>query len=81
MTSKLTLGKKIKAMRALHGMSQGELARIIGMPQVTLSYIENDHVGPTPEKMEVIKAALSWPDEAEAAFAILAGDGDEPLAK
>lgn len=79
MTNGLTLGKKIKMMRVARGLSQGKLARMIGMPQVTLSYVENDHVAPTPEKLEVIKAALTWPDEdqAEAAFAVLMGDGGE----
>jgi len=80
MTEKITLGKQIKIMRTARNLSQGKLAEKIGMAQVTLSYIENDHVAPTAERMELIKAVLSWPpdDQAEAAFAILAHDGSEP---
>jgi len=80
MGSELALGKKIKIMRTVRGLSQGELAKKIGKAQVTLSYIENDHVAPTPETMQTIKAILSWPpdDQAEIAFAILANDGSEP---
>jgi transcriptional regulator with XRE-family HTH domain len=79
MTNKLTQGKQIRIMRTVRGLNQGELAEKIGMAQVTLSYIENDHVAPTPERMEMIKAVLSWPpdDQAEAAFAILARDGSK----
>lgn len=77
MTEQLTLGKQIKIMRTVRGLNQGELAQKIGMAQVTLSYIENDHVAPTPKRMEMIKAVLSWPSDAETAFSILANDGNE----
>lgn len=80
MTNKLTQGKQIKIMRTIRGLNQGELAEKIGKAQVTLSYIENDHVAPTPETMQTIKAILSWPpdDQAEIAFNILMNDGSEP---
>lgn len=79
MIGKLTLGKQIKIMRTVRGLNQGELAEKIGKAQVTLSYIENDHVAPTPETMKTIKAILCWPsdDQAEIAFSILAHDGSE----
>jgi len=79
MTKKITQGKQIKIMRTARGFSQGELAEKIGKAQVTLSYIENDHVAPTSETMQTIKTVLSWPpnDQAEIAFSILANDGGE----
>lgn len=77
MIGKLTLGKQIKIMRTVRGLNQGELAEKIGKAQVTLSYIENDHVAPTPETMQTIKAVLCWPSDAEVAFSILASDGNE----
>ena len=80
MTSKVSLGKQIKAMRAVRGMKQGELAEEADVRQPTLSEFENDKTLPCEDTLRRIKEALCWPfdDQAEIAFAILANDGREP---
>jgi transcriptional regulator with XRE-family HTH domain len=75
---KVSLGKQIKAMRAIRGLKQWELAEKADVRQPTLSEFEHDKVRPCEDTLERIKAALHWsPDEdqMDAAFAILAGDG------
>lgn len=74
----ITLGKQIQAMRTIRGMKQGKLAELIGVRQPMLSEYENDKSLPSEKTLKKIKAVLSWPSDgqAEAAFAILAGDGD-----
>jgi transcriptional regulator with XRE-family HTH domain len=75
---KVSLGKRIKAMRAIRGLKQWELAEKAEVRQPTLSEFEHDKTRPCEDTLERIKAALYWsPDEdqMDAAFAILAGDG------
>lgn len=81
MTDSISLGQRIKILRTIRGLNQGELAERIGMSQVNLSYIENDHVKPGSKRMLAILSELGWSEEMEPAFEILAGtrDGDEPL--
>ena len=77
----VSLGKRIKVMRAIRGLKQGELAEEADVRQPTLSEFEHDKTRPCEDTLERIKAALRWPsdDQAEIAFAILAGDGDETI--
>lgn len=75
----ITVGAQIRIMRTIRDLKQGEFARQIGISQQLLSYIETNKVAPTPSKMEAIKAALNWPQDADTAFAILATtDGQLP---
>lgn len=72
----VTLGTQIQMMRVARRMKQGELAKLIGKRQPTLSEYENDHSLPSEKTLQKIKAVLAWPsdDQAETAFAILAND-------
>jgi len=73
---KVSLGKQIKAIRAIRGLKQWELAEKADVRQPTLSEFEHDKVRPCEDTLERIKAVLDWPsdDQAEIAFGILAGD-------
>lgn len=79
MSNNLTQGRKIKIMRTVRGFTQGELAKEVELTPQMLSCFENDHAIPSNASLKKIKAALSWPsdDQAEAAFAILIGNGDK----
>jgi len=77
MTTTVSQGTQIQVIRIIRGLKQGKLAEIIGVRQPTLSEFENDKLNPSEKRMKAIKAALHWPEQAEVAFEILAGDGDE----
>ena len=79
MSNILTQGRKIKIMRIVRGLTQGELAKKVELTPQMLSCFENDHAIPSNASLKKIKAALFWPldDQAEAAFAILTGDKDK----
>lgn len=76
----VTLGKQIRVMRTLRGINQGELAKLVGICQPTLSEYENDKSLPSEKTLQKIKAALIWPSDGqiEVALAILANDGTQP---
>ena len=79
---KVSLGKRIKVMRAIRGLKQWELAEKADVRQPTLSEFEHDKTRPCEDTMERIKAALHWPSDesqVDVAFSILAnaGDGDK----
>jgi len=61
-------------------MKQGELAKLVGIRQPTLSEYETDKSLPSEKTLQVIKATLSWPPDGqvEVAFDILTNDGSEP---
>ena len=73
---KVTLGKQIRIMRILKGINQGELARLAGIHQPTLSGYETDKFLPSEKTLRKIKAVLPWPSDGqiEAAFSILVDD-------
>ena len=78
----VSLGKRIKVMRAIRGLKQWELAEKADVRQPTLSEFEHDKTRPCEDTLERIKAALHWPsdeDQEDAAFAFLADDGIEPM--
>jgi len=80
----VSLGKRIKVMRAIRGLKQWELAEKADVRQPTLSEFEHDKTRPCEDTLERIKAALHWPsdeEQVEVAFSILmgAGDGEEPV--
>ena len=41
----VSVGESVRIIRELQGLSQGRLAELTGIPQTTISAIENDRVG------------------------------------
>jgi transcriptional regulator with XRE-family HTH domain len=54
----VSVGESVRIMRELQGYSQNELARLSGIPQATLSAIENDRVRLGVERAKVLGIAL-----------------------
>lgn len=53
-----TLGRKVKAIRTLYGMSQQELADKANIKRTHLSYFENDLIMLKDENIQAIENAL-----------------------
>ena len=58
-TVEVTSGESVKILRELQELSQNELAKIAGIPQSTISAIENDRVRLGVERSKVLARALS----------------------
>lgn len=56
--AEVSVGASVRIVRELQGMSQNELARRSGIPQATLSAIENDRVRLGVERAKVLARAL-----------------------
>ena len=54
----VTVGESLKIMREFQELSQNELAEISGIPQSTISAIENDRVQLGVERAKVLARAL-----------------------
>ena len=54
----VSVGESVRIIRELQGHSQNELARRTGIPQATLSAIENDRVRLGVERAKVLARAL-----------------------
>jgi transcriptional regulator with XRE-family HTH domain len=54
----VTVGESVRIIRELQGLSQNQLAELTGIPQATLSAIENDRVRLGVERAKVIARAL-----------------------
>jgi len=54
----VTVGESVRIIRELQEMSQNDLAAITGIPQSTISAIENDRVKLGVERAKVIAIAL-----------------------
>ena len=54
----VSVGESVLIIRELQGHSQNELARLTGIPQATLSAIENDRVRLGVERAKVLARAL-----------------------
>lgn len=54
----LSTGQSVRIMRELQEMSQNELAAVIGIPQSTISAIENDRIRLGVERAKVLARAL-----------------------
>jgi len=54
----VSVGESVKILRELQGLSQNELAEITGIPQSTISAIENDRVSLGVERAKVLARAL-----------------------
>jgi transcriptional regulator with XRE-family HTH domain len=54
----VSVGESVRIIRELQGYSQNELAGLTGIPQATLSAIENDRVRLGVERAKVLARAL-----------------------
>ena len=54
----VSVGESVRIIRELQGYSQNELARLTGIPQATLSAIENDRVRLGVERAKTLALAL-----------------------
>ncbi|MDD4735246.1 MAG: helix-turn-helix transcriptional regulator [Kiritimatiellae bacterium] len=57
-TIDVSVGESVRIMRELQGLSQNELASLTGMPQSTISGIENDRIPIGVERAKVLARAL-----------------------
>ena len=74
---KVSVGESVRIVRQLQGLSQNQLAERTGIPQATLSAIENDRVRLGVERAKVLARALKchpavlvfsgWEDHVESA--------------
>jgi transcriptional regulator with XRE-family HTH domain len=74
---KVSVGESVRVIRELQGLSQNQLAERTGIPQATLSAIENDRVRLGVERAKVLARALKchpavlvfpgWDDHVESA--------------
>ena len=55
---KVSVGESVRIVRELQGLSQNQLAQRTGIPQATLSAIENDRVRLGVERAKVLARAL-----------------------
>jgi transcriptional regulator with XRE-family HTH domain len=55
---KVSVGESVRILRELQGLSQDQLSELTGMPQTTLSAIENDRVRLGVERAKVLARAL-----------------------
>ncbi len=54
----VSVGESVRIMRELQGLSQNALSKLTGIPQSTISSIENDRVKLGVERAKVIARAL-----------------------
>ena len=55
---KVSVGESVRIVRELQGLSQNQLAERTGIPQATLSAIENDRVRLGVERAKVLARTL-----------------------
>ena len=61
----VSVGESVRILRELQGLSQNQLAELSGIPQATLSAIENDRVRLGVERAKVLARARAKLDELE----------------
>ena len=54
----VSVGESVRIIRELQGLSQNQLSRMTGIPQSTVSAIENDRVNLGVERAKVLARAL-----------------------
>jgi len=54
----VSVGESVRIIRELQGMSQNELAKLTGIPQSTISAIENDRMNLGVERAKQLAVAL-----------------------
>lgn len=57
-TVEVTVGESVRIIRELQGLSQSQLAELTGIPQPTLSAIENNRIQLGIERAKVLARAL-----------------------
>ena len=57
-TIEVSVGESVRILRELQELSQNDLAELTGIPQSTISAIENDRVNLGVERAKVIARAL-----------------------
>ena len=57
-TIDVSVGESVRIIRELQGLSQNELAALTGIPQSTISAIENDRINLGTERAKVLARAL-----------------------
>ena len=57
-TVEVSVGESVRIIRELQGLSQNELAALTGIPQSTISAIENDRINLGTERAKVLARAL-----------------------
>lgn len=55
----VSAGESVRIMRELQELSQNELAELTGIPQSTISAIENEHIQLGVERAKVLARALN----------------------
>lgn len=55
----VSVGESVRIIRELQEMSQNELSEVTGIPQSTISAIENDRINLGVERAKVLARALS----------------------
>ncbi len=58
-TVAVTVGESVRIIRELQGFSQTDLAELTGIPQSTISGIENDRIQIGVERAKVLARALN----------------------
>lgn len=58
-TVKVTVGESVRIIRQLQELSQNQLSELTGIPQSTISAIENDRIKLGVERAKVIVRALA----------------------
>ncbi len=56
----VTVGESVRILRELQEMSQNQLAQASGIPQTTISAIENDRVRLGVERAKILARALTY---------------------
>ena len=54
----VSVGESVRIIRELQGMSQNEVARLSGIPQSTISAIENDRINLGVERAKTLARVL-----------------------
>ena len=54
----VSVGESVRILRELQGLSQNEFAELTGIPQSTISAIENDRVSLGVERAKILARAL-----------------------
>jgi len=54
----VSVGESVRILREMQELSQSQLARLTGIPQATISAIENDRVNLGVERAKVLARAL-----------------------
>ncbi|NVM57889.1 MAG: helix-turn-helix transcriptional regulator [Desulfobacterales bacterium] len=57
-TVEVSIGESVRIIRELQGLSQNDLAGLTGIPQSTISAIENDRIQLGVERAKVLARAL-----------------------